>query len=80
MHWLMSLLGPATVAFATPIYQHRAIIRCYWQVLGIASLAGSVTAIGTAWLLASALGVEGPLRPSLLPRSQPPAGERWGPA
>ena len=68
-HWLTAFLGPATVAFAVPIYEHRAVIRAHWQVLAIATLAGSLTAAGSAWLLASALGLDGALRLSLLPRS-----------
>src|SRR4051812_47205746 len=34
-HWLVALLGPATVAFAVPIYQQRAVIRRQWAVLAI---------------------------------------------
>lgn len=68
-HWLVALLGPTTVAFAVPIYQHRVMIRLHWPVLTIAVLAGSTTAVVTGWLLASALGVDGALRLSLLPRS-----------
>jgi len=68
-HWLAGLLGPATVAFAVPIYQHRALVRRQWRVLLLAMLAGSATAVVTGWLLASALGLDGALRLSLLPRS-----------
>ena len=68
-HWLALLLGPATVAFAVPIYQHRALIRRQWRVLLVAMLAGSATAVASGWLLASALGLDDSLRLSLLPRS-----------
>ncbi len=68
-HWLVSLLGPATVAFAIPIYQQRALILRYWPVLLVGVVAGSTTAMLTAWLFASALGLHGALRLSLLPRS-----------
>jgi predicted murein hydrolase (TIGR00659 family) len=67
--WLVSLLGPATVAFAVPIYEQRALIRRQWPVLVIGTLAGSATAIFTGWVLASLLGLDGALRLSLLPRS-----------
>jgi predicted murein hydrolase (TIGR00659 family) len=67
--WLPALLGPATVAFAVPIYQHRAMIRRQWRVLLVSMLAGSFTAIATSWGLASMLGVDGEMRLSLLPRS-----------
>jgi predicted murein hydrolase (TIGR00659 family) len=67
--WLISLLGPATVAFAVPIYQRRALIREHWPVLVIGVLVGSATAMLSAWALASFLGVDDALRLSLLPRS-----------
>lgn len=67
--WLISLLGPATVAFAVPIYEHRALIRRHWPVLAIGVLAGSTTAIATGWALATVLGLSEALRLSLLPRS-----------
>jgi len=68
-HWLIVLLGPATVAFAIPIYEQRALIRRHWPVLLVGALIGSATAIASAWLLASLLGLGGSLRLSLLPRS-----------
>lgn len=67
--WLVALLGPATVAFAVPIYEQRALIRRHWPVLLIGMLAGSATAILTGWALATLLGLDGALRLSLLPRS-----------
>ncbi|MFI4941216.1 MAG: LrgB family protein, partial [Burkholderiales bacterium] len=67
-HWLITLLGPATVAFAVPIYNQREIIRRHWVVLAAGVLVGSGTAMVSAWGLASALGLEGSLRLSLLPR------------
>ena len=68
-HWLVTLLGPATVAFAIPIYEQRALIRRYWPVLLVGVLIGSATAMLSAWLLSSLLGLNGSLRLSLLPRS-----------
>lgn len=68
-HWLVLMLGPATVAFALPIYEQRAMIRRYWPVLIFGVLAGSGTAMLTAWGLASWLGLDESLRLSLLPRS-----------
>ncbi|MTJ79578.1 MAG: LrgB family protein [Telmatospirillum sp.] len=68
-HWLLTLLGPATVAFATPIYEQRAMIRRHWPILVVAIMAGTAIAIGSSWALASALGLSPALRLSLLPRS-----------
>jgi putative effector of murein hydrolase len=67
--WLVALLGPATVAFAVPIYEQRALIRCYWPLLLVGTVVGSLTAVASSWALASLLGVDGPMRLSLLPRS-----------
>lgn len=68
-HWLVMLLGPATVAFAVPIYEQRAVIRQYWLVLMFGVLVGSTAAIVSAWGMASLLSLDGSLRLSLLPRS-----------
>jgi predicted murein hydrolase (TIGR00659 family) len=68
-HWLVALLGPATVAFAVPIYEQRGLIRRRWPLLMIGMVMGSLTAIASSWALAYVLGVDGPLRLSLLPRS-----------
>ncbi|HEY9855340.1 MAG TPA: LrgB family protein [Stenomitos sp.] len=68
-HWLMLLLGPATVAFALPIYEQRALIRRHWPALLIGVAAGSSIAVGSAWALSSWLGLSEALRLSMVPRS-----------
>lgn len=67
--WLVLLLGPATVAFAIPIYEQRALIRRHWPVLLIGMIAGSLTAIASSWALATLVGLDHTLLLSLLPRS-----------
>ena len=67
--WLVTMLGPATVAFAIPIYEQRALVRRHWLVLLVGGLAGSVTAVVSSWALATLLQVDGLLRLSLVPRS-----------
>ncbi|MFK8251883.1 LrgB family protein [Ancylobacter terrae] len=67
--WLVLMLGPATVAFAIPIYQQRALIARHWPVLLVGMVAGSLVSIGTSWLLAKWVGLDEALRLSLLPRS-----------
>jgi predicted murein hydrolase (TIGR00659 family) len=67
--WLVTLLGPATMAFAMPIYEQRRLIQRHWPVLIIGVLAGSGLAFGSSWLFARILGLEPLLRASLLPRS-----------
>jgi predicted murein hydrolase (TIGR00659 family) len=67
--WLVALLGPTMVAFAIPIYEQRHFIRRHWPVLAAGALVGSGVAMLSSWALASALGLDGALRLSLLPRS-----------
>ncbi|ERM02470.1 membrane protein [Brucella intermedia 229E] len=70
-HWLVALLGPATVAFAIPIYQQRATIRRYWPVLLAGGVVvGSSSAMASAWGgLAHLLGLNEAISLSLMPRS-----------
>jgi len=68
-HWLVALLGPATVAFAVPIYQQRATIRRYWPVLLAGVVVGSSSAMASAWGLAHLLGLNEAISLSLMPRS-----------
>lgn len=53
--WLVWLLGPATVAFAVPIYEQRALIRRQWPVLlvgvSVGVVVGVVASVGLARLL-----------------------------
>ena len=67
--WLVTLLGPTTVAFAAPIYEKRSIIRAYWPILLIGAIAGSITAMATSYGLAALFQLDPSLRLSLLPRS-----------
>lgn len=39
--WLVALLGPATVAFAIPIWQQRALLVRHWPALLAGMLAGT---------------------------------------
>ncbi|KAB8038205.1 LrgB family protein [Janthinobacterium aquaticum] len=68
-HWLPWLLGPATVAFALPIYQERALIRKHWLALSLGSCAGIVASVAATVLLDRLLGVHGDMARSLLARS-----------
>lgn len=67
--WLLLLLGPATVAFALPIYEQRALIRRFWPTIVIGVGFGCTLAFVGAWLLSGWLGLPHALRLSLLPRS-----------
>jgi putative effector of murein hydrolase len=67
--WLVTLLGPATVAFAIPIWQQRGLLARHWPALLVGMCAGSAVAIGSSWALARALALDGPVALSLVPRS-----------
>ena len=67
--WLMTLLGPATVAFAVPIYQQRAVVRRHWPVLLAGAVAGSATSMLSAWAMATVLDLPSAVRLSLMARS-----------
>ena len=68
-HWLMSVLGPVTVAFAVPIWQQRALLARHWPALSLGMLVGSAASIGSSWALAHALSLNSEVSLSLLPRS-----------
>lgn len=68
-HWLMGVLGPATVAFAVPIWQQRAMLARHWPALLVGMLAGSLASIGSSWSLAHLLALDDAVSLSLVPRS-----------
>ncbi|OUM23593.1 hypothetical protein B8W70_25430 [Pseudomonas sp. 1239] len=68
-HWLMSVLGPVTVAFAVPIWKQRALLARHWPALSLGMLVGSAASIGSSWALAHALSLDNQVSLSLLPRS-----------
>jgi len=68
-HWLVALLGPATVAFAVPLWEQRTLIRHHWPALLAGVVAGSATAVASVWAFAKALGLNDILSLSLVPRS-----------
>lgn len=49
--WLLWLLGPATLAFAVPVYENLAIIRRHWMSLTAGVItATSVAVFSSVWL------------------------------
>ena len=63
------LLGPATVALAIPLYQNRAAVLRVLLPMAVALLAGSVTALVSAVLIARAFGAPASVLVSLAPKS-----------
>jgi len=68
-HWLSWLLGPATVAFAIPIYEQRKMIRKHALSLSCGVLVGMPVAVLSSVWLARAFGLSELLQKSLAPRS-----------
>jgi putative effector of murein hydrolase len=67
--WLSWLLGPATIAFALPIYQYRDLVKKHWLALSLGSCAGIAASVGSTLLLDRMLGLHGSTAQSLLARS-----------
>ena len=67
--WLTWLLGPATIAFAYPIYTQRDLIRRYPWTLAVGVLSALVLGLASSWLLARVFALPPELTKSLLPRS-----------
>jgi predicted murein hydrolase (TIGR00659 family) len=63
------LLGPATVALALPLWDHRQTIKTALAPIFFALLIGSVVAAGSAILLADAFGLPDEVLRSLAPKS-----------
>jgi putative effector of murein hydrolase len=67
--WMVWLLGPATIAFAVPIYEHRGIVRRHWLALAFGVVAGVLVAMISARLLAEAFHFSNEVSRSLMARS-----------
>jgi len=67
--WLMWLLGPATVAFALPIYDHRAMVRKHWLSISVGVIAAVLTSVVSSVWLARWLGLSVALQKGLAVRS-----------
>ena len=63
------LLGPATVALAFPLYEHRETVKRALLPMMAALIAGSITAFVSAVWIASLLGVPRSMLLSLAPKS-----------
>jgi predicted murein hydrolase (TIGR00659 family) len=63
------LLGPATVALAVPLYRQFQSVRRSALSLGVALVAGSLTAVGAALLIGWGMGASREVLISLAPKS-----------
>lgn len=68
-HFLVMMLGPATIAFAVPIYQQRAIIKRYPLTLTIGVITGLMLGMMSSWVLVHIFPMPPELANSMLSRS-----------
>lgn len=68
-HWLLWLLGPATIAFAVPVYENLHIIRRHWLSLSAGVLTAVVVAVYSSVWLARWLTLPDDVQRSLAVRS-----------
>ncbi|RFU68976.1 LrgB family protein [Peribacillus saganii] len=67
--WLTHMLGPATVAFAIPIYKHLTIIKKYMGTIIVSITAGTLAAIFSTYSLSKLVHLKYDFITSILPRS-----------
>lgn len=67
--WLLWLLGPATLAFAVPVYENLAIIRRHWLSLSAGVITATTVAVCSSVWLARLLTLPEEIQRSLAVRS-----------
>ncbi|WP_147200490.1 LrgB family protein [Pantoea sp. MBD-2R] len=68
-HWLLWLLGPATLAFAVPVYENLTIIRRHWMSLTAGVITATLVAVCSSVWLARLLTLPEAIQRSLAVRS-----------
>lgn len=67
--WLTQLIGPATVAFAVPIYRYRMVIKQQFLVLLVAITVGMSVGVYSSYLFAQMFHFDSEVTHSLMARS-----------
>ena len=67
--WLAWLLGPTTVAFALPLYEHRAMLQKHWLSIATGVVVASGVSISTTVWFADWFGLNEELQKGLVVRS-----------
>ncbi len=68
-HWLLWLLGPATIAFAVPVYENLTVIRQHWLSLSAGVITATLVAVVSSVWLARLLALPEVIQRSLAVRS-----------
>ncbi|MBU5210528.1 MULTISPECIES: LrgB family protein [Heyndrickxia] len=67
--WINSLLGPAIVALAFPLYNQRHILKKYWFPIITGVIVGLLSGMFTGPLLGELIGIDQTLILSIIPKS-----------
>ncbi|AKG04818.1 hypothetical protein AAV35_008400 [Salimicrobium jeotgali] len=67
--WVDRMLGPAVVALAYPMYRQRAVLKKHFLPIVVSVIVGVITAFGSGYAMATALGLERELLLTILPKS-----------
>lgn len=68
-HWLLWLLGPATIAFAVPVYDNLAVIKRHWMSLTAGVTTAVVVAVTSSVWMARLFTLPDEIQRSLAVRS-----------
>lgn len=68
-HWLLWLLGPATIAFAVPVYDNLQVIKSHWMSLSAGVITATVVAVTSSVWLARLFTLSDEIQRSLAVRS-----------
>lgn len=68
-HWLLWLLGPATIAFAVPVYDNLNVIKRHWMSLSAGVVTATVVAVTSSVWLARLFTLPDEIQRSLAVRS-----------
>ncbi|WP_330983734.1 MULTISPECIES: LrgB family protein [Enterobacterales] len=68
-HWLLWLLGPATIAFAVPVYDNLAVIKRHWMSLTAGVTTAIIVAVTSSVWLARLFTLPDEIQRSLAVRS-----------
>ena len=67
--WLIWMLGPATIAFAIPIYEYRQVIKAHALSIGLGIVVGMIVGVISAFYLARVFHFDQATSYSLMARS-----------
>ncbi|WP_232298613.1 LrgB family protein [Companilactobacillus ginsenosidimutans] len=66
-NFLFWMLGPATIAFAVPLYKRNDLVKKYWVEILLSLIVGLFISFGIIYLASKALGLPNRVISSLLP-------------